>query len=293
MLKAVLFDLDETLVDRRATVLAAAQDQYRRLFANEPFTEEAYVEAFLELDDFGRKPKRGLFEELIAHFRIVGSTWQELLADRDAATVRNTRLHLGAAECLEELSRAGYRMAVVTNGRFPLQRDKTVAADIARFFAAVVVSEAEGVEKPHPDIFLSALARLGVEPKDALFVGDDPVNDVRGAQAAGLRAIFVPSFHHAACVFADAAVATLAEVPEAAQRLFAKRRSKDPLEGKTLEALLTELVTRYGWPYLGREVAINCFLNEPSLKSSLKFLRRTPWARDAVEKLYINKFKDL
>lgn len=59
--------------------------------------------------------------------------------------------------------------------------------------------------------------------------------------------------------------------------------SKDPLHGVTLEALLTDLVARYGWDELARHIKINCFKSDPSIKSSLKFLRRTPWARKEVE----------
>lgn len=62
--------------------------------------------------------------------------------------------------------------------------------------------------------------------------------------------------------------------------------SKDPLHGVTLEALLTELVARHGWPALAREVPIRCFMFDPSISSSLKFLRRTPWARAKVEEIY-------
>lgn len=62
---------------------------------------------------------------------------------------------------------------------------------------------------------------------------------------------------------------------------------KDPLHGKTLEAILTELVERYGWEALASMITINCFTNDPSIKSSLHFLRRTPWARTKVENLYI------
>jgi uncharacterized protein (DUF2132 family) len=64
---------------------------------------------------------------------------------------------------------------------------------------------------------------------------------------------------------------------------------KDLLEGKTLEKILTELVEKHGWEYLSQEIAINCFANEPSINSSLKFLRRTPWARAKLEKLYISQ----
>jgi len=63
--------------------------------------------------------------------------------------------------------------------------------------------------------------------------------------------------------------------------------SKDPLHGVTLEALLTELVGAYGWPELGRRIDIRCFNYDPSIKSSLQFLRKTPWARKKVEDLYV------
>ena len=62
----------------------------------------------------------------------------------------------------------------------------------------------------------------------------------------------------------------------------------NPLHGITLENLLQALVERYGWDGLGRRVAIRCFTHEPSIASSLKFLRRTPWARAQVEALYVD-----
>ncbi|MFI8415460.1 VF530 family DNA-binding protein [Serratia sp. NPDC078593] len=64
--------------------------------------------------------------------------------------------------------------------------------------------------------------------------------------------------------------------------------SKDPLHGITLEQLLNKLVEHYGWPGLADRIRINCFSSDPSIKSSLKFLRRTPWARKQVEDLYIS-----
>lgn len=63
-------------------------------------------------------------------------------------------------------------------------------------------------------------------------------------------------------------------------------KSKDPLHGKTLEAIVTELVNYFGWEDLGQHVRINCFNSNPSIQSSLKFLRKTPWARKEVEDLY-------
>jgi uncharacterized protein (DUF2132 family) len=64
-------------------------------------------------------------------------------------------------------------------------------------------------------------------------------------------------------------------------------QSSNPLHGLTLEMILSHLVERYGWEVLGRTIHIKCFTHEPSIKSSLKFLRKTPWAREKVEGLYL------
>jgi len=68
---------------------------------------------------------------------------------------------------------------------------------------------------------------------------------------------------------------------------MSKPQPNNPLHGVTLAMVLTHLVDRYGWGELGRIIRINCFTKDPSMKSSLKFLRKTPWAREKVEALYL------
>lgn len=65
------------------------------------------------------------------------------------------------------------------------------------------------------------------------------------------------------------------------------KQPNNPLHGITLETILTGLVAHYGWAGLAERIPVNCFSNDPSIKSSLKFLRKTPWARDKVEALYL------
>ena len=65
------------------------------------------------------------------------------------------------------------------------------------------------------------------------------------------------------------------------------RQHNNPLHGITLEAIVTALVAHYGWTGLAERIPVRCFTNDPSISSSLKFLRRTPWARDKVEQLYL------
>ncbi len=69
--------------------------------------------------------------------------------------------------------------------------------------------------------------------------------------------------------------------------------SRDPLHGLTLEAIVTALVARYGWPGLGERIPVRCFQVDPSIKSSLRFLRRTPWAREKVESLYLFMLREV
>ncbi len=68
---------------------------------------------------------------------------------------------------------------------------------------------------------------------------------------------------------------------------MAQEQKNNPLHGVKLEQIVTELEAHYGWERLGELINIRCFKNDPSVKSSLKFLRRTPWAREKVEELYL------
>jgi uncharacterized protein (DUF2132 family) len=70
-----------------------------------------------------------------------------------------------------------------------------------------------------------------------------------------------------------------------------KEQPNNTLHGVTLEMILTQLLEQYGWEELGRRITIKCFTDDPSIKSSLKFLRRTPWARKKVEDLYLRSTK--
>ncbi len=67
---------------------------------------------------------------------------------------------------------------------------------------------------------------------------------------------------------------------------------RNPLHGLTLEAILTALVAHFGWADLGERIPVRCFQSDPSIKSSLAFLRRTPWAREKVEGLYLFMLRD-
>ncbi len=70
---------------------------------------------------------------------------------------------------------------------------------------------------------------------------------------------------------------------------MSRAQTQDPLHGVTLEMIVTQLVEKFGWEELGERINIKCFISNPSIKSSLKFLRKTPWARQKVENLYLRE----
>jgi len=72
-----------------------------------------------------------------------------------------------------------------------------------------------------------------------------------------------------------------------------KPQARNPLHGITLEKIVTDLADHYGWESLGERIAIRCFTHDPSVGSSLKFLRKTPWAREKVESLYLFMLRDM
>jgi uncharacterized protein (DUF2132 family) len=80
-----------------------------------------------------------------------------------------------------------------------------------------------------------------------------------------------------------------------AQEVFktAVTQPRNPLHGLTLEVILAALVDHYGWQGLGQRIAVRCFTQDPSMASSLKFLRKTPWARDKVEGLYLFTLREM
>ncbi|MGJ7507103.1 VF530 family DNA-binding protein [Variovorax sp. GT1P44] len=77
-----------------------------------------------------------------------------------------------------------------------------------------------------------------------------------------------------------------------AQPAPAQKQPRNPLHGLTLEAIVTALEAHYGWPGLGERIPLRCFTSDPSVASSLKFLRKTPWAREKVESLYLFMLRD-
>jgi putative hydrolase of the HAD superfamily len=193
MPQAILFDLDETLTDRTQSIMHYAE-RFHGDFADRlaSTTVTTIATALLMADVRGYRPRA----EVLWDF-------SQRLSWRTVPDVTHVRRHWetcfprsvvareGLAETLSTLYAQGIRLGVVTNGEVEFQAPKITQLAIGRYLSTVVISEALQVQKPDPQIFAHALTEIGCRAPETWFVGDDPVNDVLGAAAVGLRAIWL------------------------------------------------------------------------------------------------------
>lgn len=187
-MKAILFDLDGTLHDRPATIRQWLEGHAQRFDL-----PKRYAARFLELDDFGYRPRREMMPLLVQEFGLKHHP-DDLLADFSS--------HFDSAQAmpyahvvLRTLRECGVKLGVVTNGWEDAQTRSMSACGLAGLVDDVVISRAVGLSKPQPAIYRLALARLGVEADESWFVGDSPRNDVWGPQQVRMRAAFLHTGH--------------------------------------------------------------------------------------------------
>lgn len=203
---AVIFDLDGTLlVDDHAVAIHETCDELARAHpeidasALKAANAEAWQEAWSALGEdwmLGRLPSSQLLPETVwssalAEVGIVDpAIVEEALKRHESAETRHLRLIDGAVELLDAAHATGAKLAVITNGAVDVQTNKLRDTGILDRFDVVTTSGAAGVLKPDVGIFALALAALGVAADRAVHIGDNILNDVGGAKAAGLSAVW-------------------------------------------------------------------------------------------------------
>jgi putative hydrolase of the HAD superfamily len=187
---AILFDLDDTLVDRAAGLRKYAEhlhadfcamlhscdvlDLHNDLIAADDFGSMRQAEALATSHLWRTAPEADvLYEHWGAHFGSMAT------------------LFPGCLQLLIDLRRTSVRLGLITNGESAMQRSKISAIEVAPLMEVIVISSEVGFRKPDLRIFALALEHLGCAPPDAWFVGDHPDQDIRGAAAAGLRSFWV------------------------------------------------------------------------------------------------------
>jgi putative hydrolase of the HAD superfamily len=213
MIKAVLFDLDGTLLDRDASVEQFIGIQYDRLASNlNHIFKNDYTTRFIELDCHGYVWKDKVYQQLVEEFKIESLTWEMLLQDYEQQFQHHCIPFSGLVEMLNLLKREGYLLGIITNGRGEFQTHAIEGLGIQGYFDVILISDFEKIRKPETEIFHRAAHRLGVMHQDCVFVGDNPEADIIGAKNAGMKAIWKRSLSWQESKEADAIVDELHEI---------------------------------------------------------------------------------
>jgi len=186
--KAILFDLDGTLLNREATLIAFCNAQHERFAL--PVEKQTYIKRVVELDENGYVRKEIVYAEMAKEFKLSEEV-EHFLFDDYMQHFHNYCVPFnGLIETLQSLKQQQFKLGLITNGRHDGQNESIKALSIEEFFDVVLISESEGVAKPDVAIFERALQRLDVKAKDACYVGDHPTNDIEAAKKVGLMTIW-------------------------------------------------------------------------------------------------------
>jgi len=219
MIKAAIFDLDGTLLNRDESVKVFIDREYDRLkelIGHIP--KEKYVTRFIELDSRGYVWKDKVYQQIVDEFYFTNITWEELLQDYISEFKNNCIPFPNLIGMLEELKSNNLLLGMITNGYGQFQMDNIIALGIEKYFDIILVSEWEGIKKPDPLLFNKALEKLNVSANEGVFMGDHPINDVLGAKKVGMKGIWKKDFQWDN-VDADYIVDELVELPLIIEKL--------------------------------------------------------------------------
>jgi len=190
-IKGVLFDLDDTLYDRRLAFRAWA-DRFLNAHLNElgPHERAETAGLLVELDDNGYGAKDALFGALKARHPELSYAVDELIDHFYRGFLVDLTLDPGAKSLLDHLREKNIPFDVITNG-LSNQRPKLAALGVDQWASCVFVSSEFGCKKPDPKIFYAALAELGFGAAETLFVGDHPKLDIAGAKGVGMLTAWI------------------------------------------------------------------------------------------------------
>ena len=211
-IQAVVFDLDGTLLDRRRSFERFVRDQWERFANCQTADQEHYVQTLIELDRDGYAPRKSLFKGVIARFGIPSDVAGTLLDDYRAGFPNACVLFPDATQTLSCLRISGLKLGLITNGSVRMQSRKLECLALAPMFDTILISDAEGISKPDPQIFHRALERLNTSPARSVFVGDHPEVDVAGARAAGMQAIWRRDPNGSRMIEADGVIDELSDL---------------------------------------------------------------------------------
>ena len=224
-IRAVLFDLDNTLTHRDQSIAAYSQhlaDHYQHQLQHD---ESNLIQSIIRRIDHGGYPKK----EYLTHPSIAASvayalqqelSWNSLPDLDELSQFWFQQFGLsavampGAKSLLTELKQRGYKLAVISNGGHATRLNILQGLGFSHYFDEIVSSGLLGISKPNPEIFLHTSRQLGISAQHCLYVGDHPVNDIQGATDAGMTAIWLEGFHDAGAHRPINRIQNLAEIKQ-------------------------------------------------------------------------------
>jgi putative hydrolase of the HAD superfamily len=191
--KGVVFDLDETLVDRRGSLDVYARNLFSEFAGSAVVPVDEFVAEFHRLDGNGRVPRDEFFAAL-AEALLPNVPTHRIKEHFEATAWLQPHLFDGIVDALRQLRADGWRIGIVTNGGVPAQSAKIENSGLYRLIDGHVISAAVGAKKPAPEIYRHAIERLRIDPRQSWFVGDDPRADIWGAKQSGFRTCWVERY---------------------------------------------------------------------------------------------------
>ena len=207
MKDTVLFDLDETLLDRAGSLRDFVTWQAKGMLCSSIEDEQEFCTRFIELDSNGSVWKDLVYSRLVEEFNITDWSVSELLSSYELCFSGFCKFIPNALTALESLNENGYKLGLVSNGKSPFQERNFNALGVSQLFGSVVVSEAVGYRKPDPEIFMLACKALRTIPDNVVFVGDNPKADIQGANNMGMYTVYIPRSFGQECKESDAVCA--------------------------------------------------------------------------------------
>ncbi|RZG86629.1 HAD-IIIA family hydrolase [Acinetobacter sp. WCHAc060033] len=190
MPKVLLFDLDQTLLDRNRSLIKFLNWQVNFFQLVDANKKSAFIQRFIELDNNGSVWKDTVYAQVKEEFKIEPYGVDELLNSYVLDFNKFSTAFENVEDVIRKLFQQGYQLGLISNGKTPFQQHNFYALGLTEYFSIVVVSEEVELRKPDPLIFEYVCRQLQCKPSDCIFIGDNPVADIQGAKNVGMKTIF-------------------------------------------------------------------------------------------------------
>lgn len=228
MIKAVIFDFDHTLYDRRLTLLASVEELMDRLkeYLRPDVTKEEFTEALLYAEmapegyyGNGYQGVRDLLDQKGVFAEAPDKSTYAL--DFYHAMSHHIVLFEDTYSTLQTLRDIGYKVALLTNGITEMQTKKLSDTRVPEYMDEIIISDSLGQQKPHPKTFFAICRKLGIKTSEAVYVGDNIICDICGARGAGMKTIWFPFVNNWPddVTPPDFTIQSLSEIPEIVKSL--------------------------------------------------------------------------